>query len=124
MSSETGANVSAGVRLRPVPPSPETPTVATEPAEPTVVAPALIRPAPELTIGMATNTLQNIQNAILIGLNGTTFDLRGWSGTDILNVVGGQNPVVTHCSGPNGSSVVARRSRHRTTAPVSTARDM
>jgi hypothetical protein len=51
-----------------------------------------------------TFSLTNIQNAILTGApSGTTFDVRHWSGTDTLNVPGGQNPVIT----PRGVAVNA-----------------
>jgi hypothetical protein len=60
-----------------------------------------------LTVGTSTNNLTNIQNAVLTGLNGTTFDLRGWSGTSTLNAVVngvvGNNPIVT----PHGVAINA-----------------
>jgi hypothetical protein len=50
--------------------------------------------------GGGTFTLVNVRNAILTGgTSGSTFDVRGWTGTDTLNSLGGANPVLT----PRGS---------------------
>jgi hypothetical protein len=56
-----------------------------------------------LTIsGGGTFTLVNIHNAVLTGgVSGSTFDVRGWTGTDTLNSQGGANPVVT----PRGAAI-------------------
>jgi hypothetical protein len=49
-----------------------------------------------------TFTLVNVHNAVLTGAaSGSTFDLRGWTGTDTVNSAGGANPVQT----PRGSPV-------------------
>jgi hypothetical protein len=47
--------------------------------------------------------LRNVQNAVLTGGTGTVFDVRGFSGTDVLNVAGGLNPVAT----PRGVNIAA-----------------
>jgi hypothetical protein len=52
--------------------------------------------------GGGTFALVNVHNAVLTGgTSGSTFDVRGWTGTDTLNSLGGTNPVVT----PRGSAV-------------------
>ena len=49
-------------------------------------------------------TLNDIGNAVLTGAaSGSTFDVRGWMGTDILNSLGGANPIQT----PQGVAVAA-----------------
>jgi hypothetical protein len=49
-------------------------------------------------------TLSNIQNAVLTGAqSGSTFDVRGWTGTDVLNSLGGANPIQT----PQGVAIAA-----------------
>jgi hypothetical protein len=54
--------------------------------------------------GGGTISFSNIQNAALTGAaNGTTFDVRNWSGTDTLKNSGGANPVYT----PHGIAVNA-----------------
>jgi hypothetical protein len=54
--------------------------------------------------GGGTFTLVNVHNAVLTGgASGTTFDVRGWTGTDTLNSQGGPNPVYT----PHGLNVSA-----------------
>jgi len=47
--------------------------------------------------------LIGIQNAVLTGGTGSVFDVRGFSGTDVLNVAGGSNPVAS----PRGVNVSA-----------------
>jgi hypothetical protein len=39
--------------------------------------------------------LTHVTNAVLTGATGSIFDVRGFSGTDILNVAGGANPVAS-----------------------------
>jgi hypothetical protein len=65
-----------------------------------------------------TFNLTDIQNAVLTGApSGTTFDVRGWSGTDTLNAAGGLNPVVT----PRG--VAVNTSEGQTSTAVATFTD-
>jgi hypothetical protein len=45
--------------------------------------------------------LSSIQSAVLTGSTGSVFDVRGYSGTDLLNIAGGANPVAT----PRGVNV-------------------
>jgi hypothetical protein len=50
-------------------------------------------------------TLVNVHNAVLTGgASGSTFDLRGWTGTATLNSLGGANPVLT----PRGNRVTTQ----------------
>jgi hypothetical protein len=49
-------------------------------------------------------TLNNVGNAVLTGgASGSTFDVRGWTGTDILNSLGGANPIQS----PQGVAIAA-----------------
>jgi hypothetical protein len=68
--------------------------------------------------GGGTFTLVNVHNAVLTGAaSGSTFDLRGWTGTDTVNSAGGANPVRT----PRGVAVATREGV--STVPVGTFTD-
>jgi hypothetical protein len=68
--------------------------------------------------GGGTFTLVNVHNAVLTGAaSGSTFDLRGWTGTDTVNSAGGANPVQT----PRGSAVATLEGS--ATLPVATFTD-
>jgi hypothetical protein len=71
-------------------------------------------------LSLTSISLTNIHNAVLTsGGNGTVFDVRGWTGTDTLNIQGGPNPVVT----PRGVAVSTTEGQATPAVTVATFTD-